>query len=300
MIHQDFPETAERAAGHCPALLKRQAAPAELLPEFERVGERLSAMLRPALEAVCSDAGVQVRSLGVQALSGAGLSERCPAPGANSLHPFGTGERHLFLSLEGRAMLAQLDRAFGGSGEVGKNLPAELPLSADLLAQRLEKQVVAALETELAGIEFRKGPREPNIARLAPFAGTAELTLLELEVVGSAAAPWRIVIAVEAEALHSLLPRRATPRAVRADRKAGVGDAPFADLPLAASARLVDMTVPLHRLASLAPGAVLPIIVARSVPLQIGETVVARGTVGDVDDQVALQITQTFSGKESK
>ncbi len=71
----------------------------------------------------------------------------------------------------------------------------------------------------------------------------------------------------------------------------------FADLPLDASARLVDMQIPLHRLAGLAPGAVIPIAVARSVPLRVGDAIVARGSVGGVDDQVALEITQTFAGK---
>ena len=41
-------------------------------------------------------------------------------------------------------------------------------------------------------------------------------------------------------------------------------------------------------------------MVARNVPLRIGDIVLARGTIGEVDDQVALQITQTFSGKENQ
>ena len=52
--------------------------------------------------------------------------------------------------------------------------------------------------------------------------------------------------------------------------------------------------------AALAPGDVLPIMVARSVPLQIGDAVIARGTVGEVDKQVALQITQISVGKDTQ
>ena len=47
--------------------------------------------------------------------------------------------------------------------------------------------------------------------------------------------------------------------------------APFADLPLPLSAVLVDMAVPFATLSRLAVGQVLPVSVARNVPLRVGE-----------------------------
>ena len=297
MIHQEFPSVAERAANHCDALLKRRAAPAELAPEFERFGERLAAPLRRCLEEAWGDRALQVRPLGTRAIAAAGLKELGAGPLAASLHGFGH-DHELLLCLDGRAMLEQLDRALGGTGEIAGNLPAELPFSADLLARRLEAQVTAVLSGELGGIEFRAGERGHDAAALAPYSAQAELTLLQFEIRGGGARPWTMGLVVETEHLSVLLPRRSSTQADRAPRKRSVGEAPFADLPLAASATLVDMAIPLHRLAELAPGAVLPIKVARSVPLRIGDTVVARGAIGEVDDQVALQINQTFSGKD--
>jgi flagellar motor switch protein FliM len=295
MTREPFPSAARSAATHCDALLKRRAAPRELGHDFELLGERLAAALRPALSAR------QVRSLGASALSAGELPERRGPLSAGGVHLFGHEERSLLLSFDGRALLAQLDRAFGGSGDIGGALPAELPLSADLLAQRLEKQAVAALVGELAGIELRPGRRDANLAGAAPFGPDAALTLLEFEVSADAGEPWRMLLAVETDALPLLLPRRAgTPPRGATKRKADAGSAPFADLPLTASATLVDMAVPLHRLAGLTPGEVLPIMVARSVPLRIGEATVAHGTVGEVDKQVALQITQTFFGKDTQ
>jgi flagellar motor switch protein FliM len=294
MMHQAFPSAALRAATHCDALVKRRAAPRELGQEFELFGKALAGALRQAL-------GTQVRSLGMSALSAGELPERCGPLCANSVHPFGNDGKSLLLSFDGRALLAQLDRALGGSGEIGKNLPAELPLSADLLAQRVEKQAIAAVAGELAGILLHPGRRGPSLTQLAPFPPDAALTLLELEVTADADAPWRIVLAVETDALPILLPRGASAHPQGgAQRKADTGSAPFADLPLTASATLVDMAVPLHRFAGLAPGDVLPIMVARSVPLQIGDTTLARGTVGEVDKQIALQITQTSFGKDTQ
>jgi len=43
---------------------------------------------------------------------------------------------------------------------------------------------------------------------------------------------------------------------------------------------------------------VLPISVARSVPLMAGDQVVAHGSVGALDDHAALQLTRITSIKE--
>lgn len=295
MMHQPFPDAAGRAAAHCDALLKRPAAPQDVARELERFCERLAGALRPVLSAR------EVSSLGTRRLKGSDLAEHCGAVAANSLHTLGKGEVPLLLTLDARALLAQLDRAFGGAGKVDGKLPAELPLSADLMAQRLEAQALAAVAGELGGIDFRCDRRATNLAQLAPFDPIAALTLIEFEVAPIEGAAWKLLLAVETDALPGLLPQRAgarTATTTATEPRPGPGSAPFANLPLTTSATLVDMPIPLHRLAGLAPGDILPIMVARSVPLQIGETIIALGTVGEVDKQVALQITQTSLGKE--
>lgn len=299
MIHQDFPSTATRAADHCSALLKRRAAPGELVPEFERVGERIAVALRRVAAAAWADSAIQVSALGAQTVALAEIDSSAAPLTVNSLHGFGKDHR-LLLSLDGRALLEQLDRAFGGSGDLDRDLPAELPFSADILAKRFEAQVVEILSSELGSVPLRSLQRGgPAVALWAN--GTApELAQIAFEVSGSTGKPWRIAVSVETEHLAFLLPRHAAPKKPGEAQRATVGGAPFGELPLSATATLVDMAIPLHRLAGIAPGTVLPIMVARSVPLHVGDVVVARGSVGDVDDQVALQITQTFSGKDSQ
>lgn len=294
MMQHSVPKASGRAANHCAALLSQRETQVDLGPEFERFGARLAGALRACAAAMTDDAEVRIASLGAQTISGAQLPEQCAPLVATSRHLFGMAGHVLFLALDGRAILEQLDRTFGGSGEVGEPLPPRLPHTASLLAQRLEKQVVATIAGELGGLDFR--PDAMVADRRAPFLPDAELTVLALEV-SAQGREWRVVLAVETAALSSLLPKRASaPRAPTSRRKPGIDEAPFADLPLSAGARLVDMAMPLHRVATIAPGTVLPIMVARSVPLQVGEIVIARGTVGEVDDQVALQITQTFTG----
>lgn len=298
MIEQAPLKPAGRAANHCAALSGRREGRADPGAGLEQFGVRLAGALRGCVAAVAGDPGVHVASLGAKGLSGAELRGHCAPLVAASRHLFGMAGHALFLALDGRAILGQLDRTFGGTGEIGEKLPAQLPQTAAILAQRFERQVLAAIAGALGGLDFRadgEGQADP----FSSFAPDTAMTALTIEVAAAGAREWRIVVALETAALPSLLPKRAAGSgATGSRRKPGIDGAPFADLPLSAGARLVDMDMPLHRLATISPGTVLPITVARSVPLQVGDVVIARGTVGQIDDQVALQITQTFTGKE--
>ena len=52
------------------------------------------------------------------------------------------------------------------------------------------------------------------------------------------------------------------------------------------------MPVSLAALAALEPGSILPVAIARAVPLAIGGQIIARGTIGAQDDRIALRLTQ--------
>lgn len=296
MMHAPFPTKARRAANHSSVLLRPSEAPVETGPEFERFGERLALALAACMAEVASDPEVRVTSLGTQTLAGCDFAGHCGPLAAMSLHRFGVAGHGLCLALDGRMLIGLLDRTFGGSGRVGSDLPAMLPPTARLMGRRVEQRMIEAIAAELGGLEFQAD--DAVIGSRGPFAADAELSSIAIEVCALDGSTWRHVVALETTSLTSLLPKRAsTTRAASSRRKPGITEPPFADLPLSASARLVDMAMPLHRLARLEPGMVLPIMVARSVPLQVGEVVLARGTIGEVDDQVALQITHTFTGQ---
>src|SRR5690606_30717827 len=119
----------------------------------------------------------------------------------------GQSKCRLLLSIDGAALLAQLDRAFGGTGEIASKLPATLPLSADLLAQRVE-QAVAGLLTQLVDLPdaFELVERDNAYATLAPFRKGDTLAVLTLEVIERGGKPMRLLLALKAEALAALLP----------------------------------------------------------------------------------------------
>jgi flagellar motor switch protein FliM len=284
------------AASHCDALFRQRAEEVDLLPEFGRLGERLARALGPALVAFGGGKTAEVCAIGVERRSGGEIASELDRLGAHAL--LGTGKHRLLVSIDGAALLAQLDRAFGGTGEVGSKLPAVLPLSADLLAQRVE-QAVAELLTQLVDLPqpFEVTERDGSYATLAPFRSGDALAVLTLEVVERGGKPMRLALATRAETLAALLPPTEARKRVP-ERRTGPLDTPFGEIALTLEAVLTEMRIPLSRIAALEPGQTLAIPVARAIPLRIGGTVVARGTIGELDDRVALQITNTVHSRK--
>lgn len=284
------------AASHSDALFRQRVEEADLLPEFGRLGERLARLLGPALAAFSGGKTPEVRLTGSEHRSAAELAQELGRLGAHAV--LGTGKHRVLVSIDGAALLSQLDRAFGGSGEIGNKLPAALPLSADLLAQRVER-TVAELLTELVGLPqpFEVVERDGDYAALAPFRKGDTLAVLPIEVIERGGKPLRVTMAVKAEALPALLPPSET-RKRAPERNAGPLDQPFGEIALTLEAVLAEMRIPLSRIAALEPGQTLAIPVARAVPLRIGGTIVARGTVGELEDRVALQITHSVHSRK--
>lgn len=284
---------AARAANHAAILCRPAPAKPAPLPRLQAQHGKLARRLADRLAGVLAVDEPQVRATGITEIVAGDLGDAISPLAANAVWSvIGTPHR-LLISVEGKAVLAELDRAFGGTGEIDGPLPSALPLSADRLADRLENAVAQALGDTL-GCLLASAARDASLAVLDPFAGDRSVVVIGCEL----GRPWKqaakVAIVVPADALADLMAGDTGP-VVKADRKpASPLDQPFADLPLGLSATLVDMTVPISRLAALVPGAVLPVGIARAVPLSIEGTVIARGTVGELDDQVAVQISHSF------
>ena len=284
---------AERvAAQHCPELLRRGPEPAELLPALQRLGERFARHFAPALAALLGGEEPAVTALAPLDQGELELAERVGALAANCLLASAVPGVTLLASVEGQAMLRLVDRAFGGKGDASGPLPGRFPHSAELMIHKVEGLVSAALGAALGQGELRALRRDARLAELAPFPAGARLAVLPIEVMEGARAPWKLTLALPLAMLPKLLGGTDSANPPRRSGAADPAATPFADMPLPLTARLVDMKVPLSAVAALEPGMVLPVAVARAVPIAVGEQVIARGTVGTQDDCVALKLTQ--------
>ncbi len=291
----DHSFVAERpAAQHCAELVQRGPQPVDPLPALARLGERCATAIAPLLAQLLGGEAPTVTALAPAELSEAELIERIGALAVNSLLTTGVPGVTLLAAVDGAALLRLVDRAFGGKGETDGPLPREFPLSAQLLIQRLEGVITQSFGEALGHGEVHALRRAANLAELAPFPAGAKLITVQLEVMEGAKAPWHLTFALPLVSLGKLLGAgdgggAATPTSPRAANPAA---APFGNVPIAVTATLVDMQISLAVIAALEPGTVLPVAVARAVPLAIGAQTIARGTIGAQDDRVAVRLTQ--------
>lgn len=287
---------AERiAAQHCAQLLRTAPSPDELVPLLDRAGEKLVRALAAALAPLAGGKGLTCKARPARRTDLDELTMFSPDLAANVLLGLGEGRAPLLAIFDAAAVLRMVDRTFGGRGEAPSPLPGEFPVSAELLIARLEGILVQHLAAALGlGEGALQGlGRHGSLAQLDPFALNAPVAALELEVGEPGGDSWLLTLALPLPTLSTLF--GAAPRHTPAPRAAADPLAlPFAELPLELSAVLVDMRLPMATVAALEPGMVLPVAVARAVPLRLGRLTIATGSVGAADDRVALQITSAF------
>ena len=299
--HHSF--VAERiAAQHCQELLRRRGPdPATLIPALTTLGERLAQKLAPELATLLGGDTPAITAIPAKEISKAELLEWIGPLAANTLLTGGIPRLGLISSIDGPTVLRLVDRAFGGRGEASGPLPDAFPLSAEMMVERLEALVLDCLSDAFNLPGLRTAARGTRLAELARFPAATRLVVLQLEVADGARNPWHLTLTVPIGQLPELIARAgagdgshmpAAPDSGDPPSAANPAAAPFAEMPLPLTATLVEMQVPLSLLATIEPGVVLPVAVARAVPLSTGETVLARGTVGTQDDRVAIKLSQ--------
>jgi flagellar motor switch protein FliM len=255
------------------------------------MGERFARLLADRLAPITGGNAPTMRCLPVQECGADTLADKIGALAGNCLLGAGEGIQ-LLVSFQAEGVFRLLDRSFGGPGDVPKPLPDAFPYSAELMLQRLEASAVSSL-TKALGRETNPKARSERFSDLGAFAKSTQLAVLVIETTQAKDTGWSVTIAAPLAALEALFDRDEVGPAPRAGSHHPTA-APFGALPLTLSAVLVDMRVAVSALSELQPGQIFPVSVARSVPLRVGDITIGHGTVGALDDRVALQLTQTF------
>lgn len=277
---------AERAAAqHCAELL-RTAPKVDPLIALARFGERLAEVLPTALSPWHGSIPPAVTCGAVHECAAGELEGKLVA---NTL--LSVGGQPLLVSIGAPAVFSLIDRAFGGRGAIPDPLPTTFPASCDVLVRRIEQVLSGRIAALFEGRDIATLGRDEDLTRLATFAAGQRVLAVDFAVTGDRALEnWCFTIAATPDALAALLGEGAS-RTSAAPTAADPAAEPFADVPLELRAVLVDCEMPVATLARLEVGSVLPIAVARKVPLRIGARAIAHGSVGECDDRAALQIS---------
>lgn len=296
---------AERvAAQHCAELLRGTRKVVDPLKELAAVGEPLAAALERLIADLCAGAKVAVRVGEPADLPANVANERRSEPMLNGTVALGAKEVMMITSVPQRAILSIVDIALGGTGNDCEVPAGKLPLSVQMMFGRFEKVIAAALVDGMGFADeslVKIKNAGSTLEAATPFAG-CKRSVLSFEVGIAGTQPWEISFVFPGSALATLFANRAeSTEAAASPVSTGVGNPtaePFGGIALPLRAVLVDMAMPVSTLSRLKPGMVIPVLVARSVPLIAGDQVVAHGAVGEMEDRAALQLTKITAAKE--
>lgn len=295
------------AAQHCPELVARGPRPEEreaLIGAWRRelaqgLGETLGALL--AMDRLRVDVSAPEWLIGSEVLT------RIGPVAANSLLRCGRGgaageSAEVLLSIDHATVLALAERSFGGDGRVGEPSLDPLPRSALLLCDEVALLVASGLAQARRGEAVAAAGegtgeviiRSENAARLRALDPARSVVMFTLRLSDARGHEWRILLALAAERLDALLPAPGTaPLAAAVSGRAQRDPAAqFGGIPLSLCAVLAQFEITLGQLERLTPGDTFPLPAPRNVPLKLGETLVAHGSIGTLDDHLAVCLTQ--------
>jgi len=303
LAQQFYP--ARAIAQHCAELTERGPRPeerAEYLATWRRdvareVAQDMTDLLSGTkLEASLSD---------VENARGSVVFERIGGVAANSLLRCGADDQTALLSFSIETAIALTDRSFGGTGEPEAVADAILPRSAALLVEQVARTIASAIARVSSGsggdgqIEGDVIIRSENASRLKPFTPSAQCALFTLEVTAADGVAWAGTLAMTMDRLDGLLPGLGGPAVPANDDETDDARAEFikpdgavfGDVPLPLQAVLAEFELSLGQLDRLAPGDTIPIAIARDIPLRLEKQVVACGSLGTMEDRMALKVT---------
>lgn len=293
---------ARAAAVHCAELTNRGPRPEESAALLAAWRRDLARLLADDLSGLLSGDRLDVTVSEPDRLSGADALRRIGQVAANSLLRVGALAETALLSVDFATAIALTDRSFGGDGRATGSVPDALPRSAALLVEEAATMIAGAITRASygdmpppAGGSTRGEVivRSESAARLKPFALDAETLVFTIDIANRQGCTWRANLAVAAERMARLLPGGGRTPRVRTPRKTANGlAAPFAAMPLPLHVVLAEFDLSLARLQTLAPGDTIPLAMGRQVPLMVGETVLAHGSVGTADDHMAIRLTR--------
>lgn len=295
MHHSFAPERA--IAEHCPELTERG-------PRAEDRAEFLSMWLRDAAAHLENDLMPLFMGERLQAtlgepekMLGSEVFGRIGPVAVNCLLRCGEGDETVLLSLDLANALALTDRSFGGDGAIPAEAEAPLPNSAAILIDRLALVVARALarasNADTAEASGDVIVRSESAIRLKPFETISECVVLPLSFGPKGGKPWSMLVAMREDQLDSMLPGLGA-EAIKNSGPRGPADprsTPFANIPMPLDAILAEFELSLDGLKSLAPGDEIPLTMRREIPLRVDELSFARGTVGTLDDHMAIRLT---------
>jgi len=296
-----FPQSfagARPVAQHCAELIRTAQPDAkDRMDEVAPWCRDLGLELTQELSQMFSGGKLRVSVAGPELVSGGACFDRIGPIAANSLLRCSLAGEKVLLSIDFATALALTDCSFGGDGQLGDDIPAQLPASAEIMVRQLGGMIAQAIALTNGSAEQSPGDvlvRSDTASRLKPFAAETQVAIFTISIVMNAGNPWDLSLAFALDDLPGLLPGTTTVRPVVRPASGAKGqiNGAFVDLPLPVEAVLSEIDLSLSRLGRLSPGDEIPLSIPHELALRVGDDVLAYGRIGTAGNRMALQLTR--------
>ncbi len=279
-----------KVAFHCAELLSRTSAAQPPLAKLEAIAALIADQMSEGLRAI-SGSAPKVSCSEAQAITALELASITGADFNHAMIETGVDRLAIIASFDCAAAFILIDQAFGGRGQIPDLIPAPLPVSITMMMSQIHQAIASAISSALGApaqvsLENIKQDKSPCFAPKAPLAS------ILLTMASDQGPEWHIRLTVQQSRLGDLSSTASGSYAAKLDGERSDAAEPYSAIPLTMRAILATSQISISRIAQLCPGQMLPVAFARHIPLCIDDVEIARGTIGAVDDAVAIKITQ--------
>ena len=275
-----------------------------MLSGLDRLGEKLGRRIRALVEPIC---GVrpQVEAQDAQLLDFSAWSAQVPAFTSISIYRVAPLKGQVLLRMDAAMISTLVDCFYGGIGNRPLPPRGEFTPTEDRLIARLSESLLSRLvETwsDILPLEPALIVRETGVGFAASAQPGDQMVVQRFMIGITRDQLWPVDLVFPLAALRAVEPLMGTRLPADDDQKDPVWQARSArrmrDIRLPARTVLARPNLSLAELMQLKVGDVIPVTISRSLPLIVGNRIVARGSIGEQDGRAAFQIEKIVQGPD--
>lgn len=273
-----------------------EAQPRFMLSGLDRLAEKLGRRLRSVFEPLM---GVkpEVTLTPVDLLEFEAWSDKLPASASISAYRLAPLKGHALLRLDAEMISVIVDRFYGGSGNRALPFRGEFTPTEDRMIARLADTTMAALAdcwSTIFALDAALVSRETGIGPSAGFQPSDQVVLQRYTIEVPREDKWTLDILIPLAALRNVEPLSGSTVHEHPEEADALWQTRLArqmdHIRLPARTVLARPNLSLAELMQLQPGDVIPVHIARSLPLIVGDRIVAHGSIGEQDGRAAFLI----------
>ncbi|MBU1464379.1 MAG: FliM/FliN family flagellar motor switch protein [Alphaproteobacteria bacterium] len=275
-----------------------------MLSGLDRLGEKLGRRIRALVEPIC---GVrpQVEAQDAQLLDFSAWSAQVPAFTSISIYRVAPLKGQVLLRIDAAMISTLVDCFYGGIGNRPLPPRGEFTPTEDRLIARLSESLLSRLvETwsDILPLEPALIVRETGVGFAASAQPGDQMVVQRFMIGITRDQLWPVDLVFPLAALRAVEPLMGTRLPADDDQKDPVWQSRIArrmrDIRLPARTVLARPNLSLAELMQLKVGDVIPVTISRSLPLIVGNRIVARGSIGEQDGRAAFQIEKIVQGPD--